>query len=56
MLREMTTRISTAVDAETVLRTAAEELGKAFGADAFVFLQDASGSSRNGHDIEKVQE
>ena len=52
LLREMTTRVSAAVDAETILRHAAEELGKAFGADAFVFLEDTN--SGNGHGDESA--
>lgn len=39
MLREMATRVSTAVDAEMVLRTAAEEIGRAFGLETFIYLE-----------------
>lgn len=39
MLREMTARVGTAVDAEMVLRTAAEEIGRAFGLETFIYLE-----------------
>ncbi len=41
ILRQITARVSTAVDAEAILRTAAGEIGKAFGFDTFVALNDA---------------
>ncbi|MAT95691.1 MAG: hypothetical protein CL608_00875 [Anaerolineaceae bacterium] len=39
ILRQITTRVSTAVDAETILRTAAEEIGRALGLEGFVRLE-----------------
>lgn len=41
-LREITTRVSTAVDADAILRTAAQEIGRAFGLETFVFLADTA--------------
>ncbi|HFQ93049.1 MAG TPA: GAF domain-containing protein, partial [Anaerolineae bacterium] len=39
-LRDITTRVSTAVDAETVLRVAAEEIGRVLNLETYVYLTD----------------
>ena len=41
VLRQITTRVSTAVDAESILRTAAEEIGRALGLEGSIVLQGA---------------
>ena len=40
ILREVTTRVNAAVDAESILRTAAQEVGRALGLETFVYLTD----------------
>lgn len=44
MLRQITARVNTAVDAESILRTAAEEIGRALGLEGYVRL-DAVGDT-----------
>ncbi|HID52391.1 MAG TPA: GAF domain-containing protein, partial [Anaerolineae bacterium] len=41
VLREITTRVHTAVDAESILKTAAKEIQRTFGVEAFVYLDTA---------------
>lgn len=52
MLREITTRVTTAADADAILRTAAQEIGRALGLETFVYLsmqdQDVKTHSQNG--------
>ncbi|MBK8903376.1 MAG: GAF domain-containing protein [Anaerolineaceae bacterium] len=50
MLREMTTRIHAALDAETILRTAAEEIGQMLGLEGYVSLAAADSNGTNGHE------
>jgi GAF domain-containing protein len=40
MLREITTRVRNSVDVDTIMRTAAQELGRALGRPAFIYLDD----------------
>jgi GAF domain-containing protein len=40
-LREITTRVNTAVDAESVLQTAVKEVGRAMGLEIFAYLDDS---------------
>jgi PAS domain S-box-containing protein len=40
ILREVSTRVASAVDAESVLQTATREIGRALGLDTFVYLKD----------------
>lgn len=40
LLREVTTRIHAAPDAESILRTAAQEVNRALGLEAFVYLEE----------------
>jgi GAF domain-containing protein len=53
ILRQITTRVSTAVDAESILRTAAEEIGRALGLEGYVSLETADSingtNGSNGH-------
>ncbi|MCA9969708.1 MAG: GAF domain-containing protein [Anaerolineales bacterium] len=55
LLREITTRVNSAVDADSILRTAAQEVGRALGLETFVYLTDrqlaaaADGRQTNGH-------
>ncbi|MCA9933224.1 MAG: GAF domain-containing protein [Ardenticatenaceae bacterium] len=42
ILREVTTRVNAAVDAEAILRTAAQEVGRALGLETFVYLTDVA--------------
>lgn len=53
ILRQITARVSTAVDAESILRTAAGEIGKAFGFNTFVALNDASS---NEHKEKRIKQ
>ena len=46
ILREVSGRIAAAVDAESVLRTAAQEVNRVFGLETFVYLQEPE---PNGH-------
>lgn len=39
MLREVSTKVSAAIDAESVLQTAAREIGRALGLNTFVYLK-----------------
>ncbi|MCB8965676.1 MAG: GAF domain-containing protein [Ardenticatenaceae bacterium] len=48
-LREISTRVSTAVDADAILRTAAQEIGRAFGLETFVFLTDPAPEVENSN-------
>lgn len=51
ILREITTRVHTAVDAENILKTAAKEIQRTFGVEAFVYLDEqlpATVSETNG--------
>ncbi len=50
ILRQITTRVSTAVDAESILRTAAEEIGRALGLEGYVSLEPVGGNGTNGHE------
>ncbi len=52
ILRQITTRVSTAIDAESILRTAAEEIGRALGLEGYVSLElETVGSNgTNGHE------
>ncbi len=51
-LRDITARVSTAVDAETVLRVAAEEIGRVLNLETYVYLTDPeapeNGAPQNG--------
>ena len=51
-LRNITTRVSMAVDAETVLRVAAEEIGRVLNLETYVYLTDpdtpGNGAPQNG--------
>jgi GAF domain-containing protein len=38
LLREITTRVRNAVDAETIMRTAVQEVGRTLGRPAFIYL------------------
>ncbi len=49
ILRQITTRVSTAVDAESILRTAAEEIGRALGLEGHVSLETVGSNGTNGH-------
>ena len=53
ILRQITARVSTAVDAESILRTAAEEIGRALGLEGDIVLEgiDAEHAAKqvNGH-------
>jgi len=49
ILRQITTRVSTAVDAESILRTAAEEIGRALGLEGYVSLEALGTNGTNGH-------
>jgi GAF domain-containing protein len=40
MLREVTTRVRNSVDVDTIMRTAAQEVGRALGRPAFIYLSD----------------
>jgi GAF domain-containing protein len=51
ILRQITTRVSTAVDAESILRTAAEEIGRALGLEGYVSLEAAGSNGTNGHGL-----
>jgi GAF domain-containing protein len=51
LLREMTARIHAAPDAEAILRTAAKEVNRALGLEAFVYLEEPKVEGvGNGHD------
>ena len=45
-LREVGARVNAAVDAESILRTAAQEIGRTLGLETFVYLKDPE---ENGH-------
>ncbi|HIE55922.1 MAG TPA: GAF domain-containing protein [Chromatiaceae bacterium] len=51
-LRDITARVSTAVDAQTVLRVAAEEIGRVLNLETYVYLTDPdapeNGAPQNG--------
>lgn len=47
VLREITGRVNAAVDAESILRAAAREIGQTLDLEAFVYLTESQG---NGHD------
>lgn len=54
ILREITTRVHTAVDAESILRTAAKEIRRTLGVEAFVYLDDPqadAGHVGNGEQV-----
>lgn len=46
LLREIATRVSAAIDAESLLRTAAEEIGRALKMETFVILDSTTGNGR----------
>ncbi len=50
ILRQITTRVSTAIDAESILRTAAEEIGRALGLEGYVSLEGVGSNGTNGHE------
>jgi GAF domain-containing protein len=50
ILRQITTRVSAAIDAESILRTAAEEIGRALGLEGYVSLETAGSNGTNGHE------
>ncbi len=50
MLREVTTRIHAAPDTESILRTAAEEIGRALGLEGYVSLEGVGGNGTNGRE------
>jgi len=49
ILREITNRVNTAVDAESVLKTAVKEVGRAMGLEIFAYLDDTT-SMNSGTD------
>lgn len=49
ILRQITSRVSAAVDAESILRTAAEEIGRALGLEGYVSLEAVGSGGKNGH-------
>ncbi len=49
ILRQITTRVGTAIDAESILRTAAEEIGRVLGLEGYVSLEAAGSNGTNGH-------
>ncbi|MCL4265542.1 MAG: GAF domain-containing protein [Anaerolineae bacterium] len=55
ILREVTARVYTAVDAESILRTAAQEINQHLGLETFIYLEDeiqpdlAAANGGNGH-------
>jgi GAF domain-containing protein len=51
ILREITTRVSMAVDTESILRTAAEEIGRALGLEGYVGLEAVGINGTNGHEL-----
>ncbi len=51
LLREISTRVSATVDPEFILRTAAEEIGRALGLETFVLLQSGQEDGQNGHAV-----
>lgn len=61
ILREITTRVTAAIDTDTVLRTAAQEIGRALGLETAVYLvndpQPTPTNGRNGaHTIAAAKE
>jgi GAF domain-containing protein len=50
ILRQITTSVSSAVDAESILRTAAEEIGRALGLEGTIVLNGIG----NGHAVKSV--
>ena len=52
ILREVTTRVNAAVDAESMLRTAAQEVSRALGIEATVYLDESLGASTDTDDEE----
>ena len=50
ILRQITTRVNTAIDAESILRTAAEEIGRTLGLEGYVSLEAAESNGKNGHE------
>lgn len=44
ILREITARVRSSVDVDTIMRTAVQEIGQALGRQAFVYLGDQAGS------------
>ena len=54
-LRQITTRVSTAVDAESILRTAAEEIGRALGLEGSIVLQGAGITQVTNGDNEQIE-
>ncbi len=58
ILRQITTHVSAAVDAESILKTAAKEIQRAFGVEAFVYLDDSqivTDHSGNGGQVEPYE-
>ena len=52
-LREIATRVFAAADAESILRTAAQEISQTLGLETFVYLEEVDGTETavsNGHD------
>ena len=49
ILRQITTRVGTAIDAESILRTAAEEICRVLGLEGYVSLEAAGSNGTNGH-------
>jgi GAF domain-containing protein len=41
ILREITARVRSSVDVDTIMRTAVQEIGQALGRQAFVYIGDA---------------
>ena len=52
LLREISARVRSSVDVDSVMRTAAQEVGRALGRQTFVYL----GDSDDGHPVEAVEE
>lgn len=46
ILREVTARVYTAVDAESILRTAAQEINRRLGLETFIYLEEQSQSGQ----------
>ncbi len=58
ILRQITAHVSAAVDAENILKTAAKEIQRAFGVEAFVYLDDSplvTDRSGNGEQVEPYE-
>jgi GAF domain-containing protein len=56
ILREITAQVRGKADVDTIMRTAAEEVGRALGRQSFVYLRDSDEQSKQDEEAEQLED